>query len=202
MTSCDVELNVLFVHLYKIMTFNLLIGQKQGRPSQFTTKFNFDIIKINLHPKIPPRVTSCPSRVTLGLKCGTLGKEDETLGLQRPKIFPLRANCLINYLQRWNPIFGWHLGPPRANVQVRGAWKPWIYVLQSASKGNILFSIGASLQSLSCPLVGVSTSISELWALWRSELIIPSCLHVHYERSYKDNKYALQGFIIHKDHSM
>jgi hypothetical protein len=65
MTSCYVKMEVLYVYLYKILTFNSSLGQKQARLGQFTTKFNFDIIKINLHLETLPRVMSCPSRMTL-----------------------------------------------------------------------------------------------------------------------------------------
>jgi hypothetical protein len=41
MTSCVVKMGVLYVYLYKILTFNSLLGQKQGRPGQFTTKIQF-----------------------------------------------------------------------------------------------------------------------------------------------------------------
>jgi hypothetical protein len=41
MTSCDVKMRVLYVYLYKILTFNSSLGQKQGRPGQFTTKIQF-----------------------------------------------------------------------------------------------------------------------------------------------------------------
>jgi hypothetical protein len=59
-TSCYVKMRVLYVYLYKILTFNYFSGKKQGRPGQFTKKFNFDINKINLLLETPPRVMSFP----------------------------------------------------------------------------------------------------------------------------------------------
>jgi hypothetical protein len=78
-----------FMSIYtKIMTFNYFRSKYQGRLGQFTKKLHFYQNKFNLHLNRPPKVTSCLPKMTLGLKCGMLGKGDETLGLQRPKICP------------------------------------------------------------------------------------------------------------------
>jgi hypothetical protein len=95
-TSCYVKMRVLYVYLYKILTFNYFSGKKQGRAGQSTTKFNFDINKINLHLETPPRVTSCRSRVALSPISETLGWKSGAFHLQKPQMMLTLATRLTN----------------------------------------------------------------------------------------------------------
>jgi hypothetical protein len=152
-------------------------------------------------------VTSCPSRVTLGLPGETLASRSKTLGLPRPLD---QATCATWHriaskvsIKRWvtsrvTEVMSWAF----QGLHHRGrARPPWVQAYQVVSGGASSSLSGAKPLIRVCPWLGSQHPSSGLLALWRSELIISPCVPVRRVWPCNNNKYALHGLISHRDHS-
>jgi hypothetical protein len=150
-------------------------------------------------------VTSCPFRVVEPLKLSSMCK---MFGLQRPWMMPTCANELTSALNMQTLDLGDVQG---YNDDVMGSqgstsrWKSMIPLglgLPECLQGQHPSFFLVQVLDVSLPLDGVTTSICGILAPWRSELIIPPRVPVHQAKSCSNDKYALQGFISHRDHNM
>jgi hypothetical protein len=137
-----------------------------------------------------------------------LGSRCRTFGLQRPWMMPTRANQLTTALNMQtlalDDVQG-HNGDIMGSQRSTSRWKSKIPLglgLPECLQGKHPSFFLVQVSDVSLPLAGVTTSICGISSPWRSELIIPPCVPVHRAKSYSNNKYALQGFISHRDHNM
>jgi len=127
--------------------------------------------------------------------------------LQKPWMMPTLANQITTTLNMQNlaldGIQG-HNGDIMGSQMSTSRWKRKIPLglgLLECLQGKHPFFFLVQLSNVFFPLARVTTSICGILAPWRSQLIIPPCVPIHWEKSCNNNKYALHEIISHRDHN-